>query len=76
MSAPTETPRFCELCEFHLRLDHISLLSPLLGSRGGFGFSIDLLGNHTHTFAFSTHEEAEASHARLKRALLGEPTPE
>jgi len=30
------------------------------------------LGNHTHTFAFSTHEEAETAHARLTQALGGQ----
>ena len=62
---------FFELGEFYLRLDHISLVSPLLGRRGGFGFSVVLLGNHTHTFAFSSHEEAESAHARLVHALEG-----
>lgn len=63
--------KFFELGEFYLRLDHISLVSPLLGSRGGFGFSVVLLGNHTHTFAFSSHEEAGSAHARLVDALEG-----
>jgi len=64
-----DSSNFFELAEFCLRLDHISLVSPLLGSRGGFGFSVVLLGNHTHTFAFSTHDEAESAHARLLEAL-------
>jgi hypothetical protein len=67
-----ESSKFFELGEFYLRLDHISLVSPLLGSRGGFGFSLVFLGNHTHTFAFSTHEEAETAHARLTQALGGQ----
>ena len=61
-----------QLNGFYFRLDHISLVSPLLGSRGGFGFSVVVLGTHTHTFAFSSHEEAEAAHASLIRALQGE----
>jgi len=57
------------LSEFHIRLDHITLVSPLLGSRGGFGFSIVFLGNHTHTFAYSSNDEAEAAHNSLLHAL-------
>ena len=61
------------LGEFHIRLDHVSLLSPVLGSRGGYGFSIVLLGTHTHSFAYSTNEEAQAAHASLLLALGGQP---
>ncbi len=57
------------LSDFHIRLEHISLVSPLIGSRGGFGFSIVILGNHTHTFAYSSNEEAEKEHASLLLAL-------
>jgi hypothetical protein len=63
--------KFFEIGEFYFRLEHISLVSPLLGSRGGFGFSVVLLGNHTHTFAFSSHEEAKSAHARLVDAVGG-----
>ena len=57
------------LSDFYLRLDHITLVSPLLGSRGGYGFSIVFLGNHTHTFAYSSNEEAEKAHNSLLAAL-------
>jgi hypothetical protein len=57
------------LGEVHVRLDHVSLVSPVLGSRGGYGFSIVLLGSHTHSFAYSSNEEAQAAHASLLLAL-------
>ena len=55
--------------DFYIRLEHITLVSPLIGSRGGFGFSILFLGNHTHTFAYASNDEAETAHASLLVAL-------
>lgn len=57
------------LGEFHIRLEHVSLVSPVAGSRGGYGFSVVLLGHHTQSFAFSSHNEALAAHAALLGAL-------
>jgi hypothetical protein len=57
------------LGEYHIRLAHVSLVSPVLGSRGGYGFSVVLLGNHTLSFAFSSHDEAMGAHAALLLAL-------
>ena len=58
-----------ELGDFNIRLDHVTLVSPLLGNRGGFVFSVVFLGNHTHTFAYSSNDEAKAAHDALLRAL-------
>lgn len=57
------------LSDFHIRLDHVSMVSPLLGNRGGFVFSVVFLGNHTHTFAYSSNDEAKAAHEALLLAL-------
>jgi hypothetical protein len=58
-----------ELGDFYIRLDHVTLVSPLLGNRGGFGFSVVFVGNHTHTFAYSSNDEAKAAHDALLQAL-------
>lgn len=58
-----------QLGDFHIRLEHVSLVSPVLGSRGGYGFSIVLLGSHTLSFAYSSNDEALAAHAGLLLAL-------
>jgi hypothetical protein len=58
-----------QLSDFHIRLDHVSMVSPLLGSRGGFVFTVVFLGNHTHTFAYSSNDEAKAAHEALLLAL-------
>jgi hypothetical protein len=57
------------LSDYYIRLDHISMVSPLLGNRGGFVFSVVFLGNHTHTFAYSSNDEAKAAHDALLLAL-------
>ena len=61
------------LGEFHIRLEHVSLVSPVLGSRGGYGFSVVLLGSHTHSFAYSSNDEALAAHDCLLLALDNQP---
>lgn len=58
-----------QLGEFHIRLEHVSLVSPVVGSRGGYGFSVVLLGSHTHSFAYSSNDEATAAHSGLLQAM-------
>jgi hypothetical protein len=58
-----------QMGEFQIRLDHISLISPLLGSRGGYGFSVVILGNLTHAFFYSSHDEAQAAYSGLLLAI-------
>ena len=62
-------PAMHQMGEFQIRLDHISLISPLLGSRGGYGFSVVILGNHSHTFFYSSHDEAQAAYSDLLLAI-------
>lgn len=57
------------LGEFCIRLEHVSLVSPVLGSRGGYGFSVVLLGCHTLSLAFSSNDEAVSARADLLKAL-------